>query len=177
MQRGFTLIEALVSVAIFAIVIVAVAEIFGRSVQSYGYARAAQQAAEDASFAINRMAKSLRTSTIRYHNASVIVLYDYSRQMCVRYAIMSARVTESARSMDDVLSCNRTSLNGYPVIELTSLPTEGRFVVVPSAYGDSGNGVVGIATVVLETAAPSHDVTARVQASVSLRDYDVSGLM
>ncbi len=180
--RGFSLIEVLVSIAIFAIIMTATVNIFGHTVQNYHYERASQEALEDAQFAMNRIAKSLRTSSVQHigTNGQSIIIYDYSRSggACVRYAITGNAITEEVKLLDyntdDILNCNNSAFVGVAPIVLTAHNVYGTFVAVPSDYNRKRAGRVSMVFVVKDD---NNGTPVSLQTTVSLRDYDVSGLM
>ncbi len=63
-QKGFTLIELMVSIFIFMIIVAIIIEIFGKQVIASRHARILQRNIEDSEFAMNYVAKTLRTSTL-----------------------------------------------------------------------------------------------------------------
>ncbi len=181
-RRGFSLIEVLVSIFIFAIIMTATANIFGHTVKSYRYARASQAALEDAQFAMNRIAKSLRTSSVQSvgPGGQSIIIYDYSRSggACVRYRITGNAITEEVKQLnyntDDILNCNSSAFTGVAPATLTTHDVQGAFVATASDYDQKHAGRVSMVFVVkdVHNGAPVY-----LQTTVSLRDYDVSGLM
>ncbi len=173
-SRGFTLIEVLVSMAIFALIMVITADVFGRTVRVYGYTHASQRAAEDLHFAMSRIGKSLRTGSVAAVSSSAIVVYDYSRGQCVRYAFASNAITEQTVTMSDMSGCGANRFSGVSATPLTESPiTSGAFTATTSRYDPPRVGRVTMTV----TATPSRGAAVHMQTSVSLRDYDVSGLM
>ncbi len=100
-QKGFTLIELMVSIFIFLIIVALVIEIFGKQVVVSRHARILQRNIDDAEFAMNYLAKTLRTSTLptspegedgsanqNLGTAYVQTLYayDYSQGKCFKFA-------------------------------------------------------------------------------------------
>jgi len=63
-NKGFTLIEMMVSIFIFAIMMTSIAGIFARQISSYKKTRIMANDLENAQFALNYIAKTLRTSSI-----------------------------------------------------------------------------------------------------------------
>ncbi len=177
-RRGFTLVEMLVSIFIFSILMVTLGGIFANSVAAYKYARQTQRSVEEAQFAMNKIAKTLRTSTIKsVPAAKSVTVYSYSEGKCLRYEITSAgTVTERAidpgASFDPVLSPCPSFAGVTPrVIAHNLVFAESRFLIIPSSPGNAGR--VGMIFAVKR----GTEKTVRVQTSVSLRDYEVSGLL
>jgi prepilin-type N-terminal cleavage/methylation domain-containing protein len=63
-RNGFTLIELLVSVFVFLLIMLAVVTIFIREVEAFRNAKDSQRSLENAQFAMNFVAKTLRTSIV-----------------------------------------------------------------------------------------------------------------
>lgn len=180
-QRGFSLIEVLISIFIFGIIMTAASVVFGRSVESYRHARASQQILEDAQFAMNRIAKSLRTSSVIQLGAGgrSIIIYDYSRDggACVRYRFTGGVITEEVEPLnyntDDILRCGPGIFTSSTTrADLTTLPVTGQFAAQSSTYQTRVGKVSMVFVMTDVTGAP-----VRLQTTVSLRDYDVSGLL
>lgn len=103
-QKGFTLVELLVSIFVFMIIMSIVIEIFGKQVVVARNARVLQRNIEEASKAMNYLAKTLRTSTLPNENnkgefkpsalaqnsqtkyVQTIYAYDYSQGTCFKFA-------------------------------------------------------------------------------------------
>ncbi|MCK4635439.1 MAG: prepilin-type N-terminal cleavage/methylation domain-containing protein [Candidatus Moranbacteria bacterium] len=106
-QKGFTLIELMVSIFIFMIIISLVIEIFGKQVVASRHARVLQRNIEDADFAMNYVAKTLRTSSLPTSEegigngtasgssadqslgtiyTDIVYAYDYSQKSCFKFA-------------------------------------------------------------------------------------------
>jgi len=106
-QKGFTLVEMMVSVFIFALIMASIAGIFGRQISSYKKTRIMANDLENAQFAINYISKTLRTSSIigdtengdlrdniqdRENDFAVqeigantgLIVYDFSQEACIR---------------------------------------------------------------------------------------------
>ncbi|MEN8252644.1 MAG: prepilin-type N-terminal cleavage/methylation domain-containing protein, partial [Patescibacteria group bacterium] len=63
-KKGFTLIEMMISIFIFALMMTAVAGIFARHIIAYKQTRLMANDLENAQFALNYLAKTLRTASI-----------------------------------------------------------------------------------------------------------------
>ncbi|PID52673.1 MAG: hypothetical protein CR972_00815 [Candidatus Moraniibacteriota bacterium] len=63
-QKGFTLVEMMVSIFIFLIVMTAIVQIFVQQIHVYQRAQNMQEDMENAQFTMNYLAKTLRTSTV-----------------------------------------------------------------------------------------------------------------
>jgi len=90
--NGFSLIEVIIAMFIFVVVATAVSAIFGKIILAYKNTRTTQKNLENAQFAMNQMAKTVRTSSVISCNpncsvnANIIRVYDYSQQKCIVYA-------------------------------------------------------------------------------------------
>lgn len=186
-QSGFTLFEVMISIFMFSVIMVAASNIFAQSVQSYRYARASQQTMEDMQFAMNRVAKSLRTSSVQSvgTGGQNIVIYDYSREggACIRYTFTTgSAILEEVNLLSyedtDAISCSFGG--GTTSATITKKPVAGQFSATASEYKDphdSGDtGAVGRVTMVI-VGEDSVGAAMHLQTSVSLRDYDQSGLL
>lgn len=191
--RGFTLIEAVVSLFVFLIIMLALSSTFTQSFSGYKNTRAVQKDVESAQFALNLMAKELRTSTVVSPNeddsVTSIEFYDYSQNKCFRYVIDIANdkltvakkdvsFPEKASDFDPFDACGGGGFSDpLPLvsIENNNGDLSGKFVVVPSDK-DSNPKKVGKVTASLQISeGPKH--TANVQTTSSLRDYGYVGII
>ncbi len=173
-HSGFTLTEVLVSLFLFVILIAAIAQIFTSAFTGYRYTKTVQRDLEAAQFAMNTIAKELRTGSIVSSSGSrsSVQFYDHSQGVCFEYRVSGGNL-EVARS-------NATGVNDCSSLNLSSFTTvaggivSGGFFVTPSD-GTSSPKRVGRITISLEIGeGDTH--RARVQTSASLRDYGNSGL-
>lgn len=170
-KKGFTLIEVLVSMFVFAIVMLATISIFAQIMSNYRYTRETQRALEDAQFAMNRIAKVLRTSTVVSSSTSQIIAYDYSQGKCVRYALNSVarEITETVTSGNSPNDCGSGGVSNV----LNVAPLTGSFLAQSS---DNASKTVGYVVMSFEVEGPDSKKI-YIQTTVSLRDYEVSGLL
>ena len=118
-KKGFTLIEMMVSIFIFALIMASIAGIFGRQISSYKQTRIMANDLENAQFAINYISKTLRTaSIIGYGTGNVytnlmdeiksgsnntddffskdldsnvsLIIYDFSQEACIKFTFKEA---------------------------------------------------------------------------------------
>lgn len=185
--RGFTLIEAVVSLFVFLIIMLALSDTFTQSFAGYRNARAVQKDVENAQFALNLMAKELRTSTVVSFTASSVKFYDHSQGRCFEYNINTTDKTLETRSRPptsnfappdaDVKKVNDCKLNPISVV-YTTLSTgvsDGKFVVVPSDKDSNPKKVGKVTTSLQISEGPKHK--ANVQTTSSLRDYGYVGIV
>lgn len=176
-NRGFTLIEVIVSVAVFLIVMTAVTNTFTSGFSNYKSVKKAQKNLEDVQFAMNLIAKELRTSTVvvpdTNDTVSTIRFYDYSQGACIEYVISATQITKAKVNIATMSGCSSANLGtATPLVQLgsaTGALISGRFIVRPSVSGS----VAGKVTISLQIRESATQI-ARIQSTVSLRDYDVS---
>lgn len=178
--RGFTLIEVIVSLFVFLIIMLALSSTFAQSFTGYRNTRAVQKDVESAQFALNLMAKELRTSTIVGGSSSRVKFYDYSQKMCFEYEIASDQLTVSKKDVanptkNPVSDCSG-SLGGSTTLVKTETiggRVTGFFQTTPSSVSPKQ---VGKITVSLHISEGSNN-QANVQTTSSLRDYGYIGLI
>lgn len=178
---GFTLIEVLVSTFVFLLVITTVSVVFGKEITAYRSAKAIQRDLENAQFAINLVAKTLRTSTVISASSSQVRVYDFSQAECIEFRFQNNAVdtrTESV-SNDEFTNNGCGGAPGGGWSTLTTGVVEGEFSVVPSQ--ETPSKIVGQTTISMKvyppggSGAPEGDVV-RIQTTVSLRDYAEAGI-
>lgn len=126
-QKGFTLIELIVSIFVFLIIMTIVIDIFGKQVVTARNARILERNIEEASTAMNYLAKTLRTSTLpneynfgdfskldqtsKTGYVSKIYAYDYSQGLCFKFAFEKGSNGDGVLNMytSDKVSQNATS--------------------------------------------------------------------
>lgn len=88
-KKGFNIVEVMVSIAIFSLTIVMLTGSFVGFYKNYTNAKKMQIDIENAQYAMNTMAKTLRTSEIssKTDNRYPVYLeaYDYSQAKCIKY--------------------------------------------------------------------------------------------
>jgi len=182
--KGFTLIEMLVSTFIFSITISAIVIIFSRQTASFSYVREQQRNIENAQYAVNFMAKTLRTSSFAMlaNGGQTIYVYDFSHQSgqpCYRFdtrggTVSVATTTAAGTSVD---SCADDSRYSSPENDLTTGFVSGVFEARKTERNNSSTATnemqVGLITVSLSVQDSDSASTKPtvLQTSVSLRDY------
>lgn len=172
--KGFTLIEVVVSVFIFAIIMMAVSQIFISAFRGYNYARAVQRDLETAQFSINTLAKELRTSSVVSAPGvqTFVQFIDYSQDICFRYQISGsnlqvAKVSVSGSS-DKFTDCLLSGVGSSGYTTISTGTVTGTFYVEKSSP-TTGAKKVGKVTLSLVISEGSH--MARIQTTASLRDF------
>lgn len=167
-NKGFTLIEMIVSIFIFSLIITTAIAAFASMTRARKQAAAVQQNMEDARYVLEQMAKTLRTSKILSPAANGtttdLKAFDYSQNKCVEYKIniVNAKITYSDGGSDPA-SC---SFNTFT--NMNSGTLYGIFDVHPSIPGSAGKVTASLSICEACTGALDHT---RVQTTVSLRDY------
>ena len=174
-QKGFSLIEVMVSLFIFSLVMIAASQIFTRAFAGHRYARNLQRDIENAQYLSGILSKELRTSTIVdpngfTQNSQLVQFYEHSQGLCIQYRInASTNALEVAKQNSAGPSaCNGASLNNFTVVSSGTIT--GGFDVTPSSASPR---TVGRVTLSLRIQEGEH--SASIQSTVSLRDYGVDG--
>lgn len=193
-NKGFSFIEIIVAMFIFVIMMTATTAFFGRSMFSYRSAKAIQKDLESAQFAMNLVAKSLRTSTVVNYDTSTSIKYvqifDYSQNKCIQYKfignalkVASYNVGYDTDPVDQELNktnCDEAvSFSDSNFSAMTSGIISGSFNIIPSS--DSPIKTVGRVTISMKVCPESGcsgnpKDEAKIQSTVSLRDYKEAGL-
>ncbi len=195
-KKGFTLIEVLMAIFIFALMASAASGVFIKMIQSYRYAKAAQKDLENAQYAMNLITKTLRTSSIAKcqsgefsteacptsENNEWIRVYDHSRGVCRMYSFNNDRLEERVPGTgtnadspgEDISRCGGGDYLGADESKsLTTGTVSGEFDVVASS-DDAGSEEVGKVTISMTI--NSGDKDTHIQSTVSLRDYSEAGI-
>lgn len=179
-KRGFTLIEMLIAIAVFAVMATVIAGAFVSGFGTYRHARELQRDIESAQFMMNSMAKYLRTSTIvsptfPTADATEIRFYDHSSGRCFEYDLDDGRFRARWKSValepddDIVMECGTAGMSEWS--DLTSGYVTGQFRIFPSDP-DPDDKRIGRVTILLNVASEENArLDAALQTSVSLRDY------
>ena len=182
-QPAFSLLEVVVSLAAFSIIMLGTIQIFAQSTRSYKQTKVVQENLETIQFALNTIAKELRTSSIVASSVgavtSTITLYDYSQGRCIQYQAdetgggsFSKRFRAFSNPDPNV---NRVSCAAYTFSEtydplFTGLTVQTWYIDPSTPMPNPHVGRVTIALTV-GTASP-----ASAQTTVSLRDFNYIGI-
>lgn len=175
--------EVIVAVFIFAIMMTATAAFFGKSMFSYRGARAIQKDLESAQFAVNLVAKSLRTGSIYdYKNkaSAFVKIYDHSQGKCIEYKFESSALKYSwgtpagANDEEKRINCPATPLSALQSI--TAGTVTGFFDVIPSVPNIVGKVTISMSVCPESGCSGNPKDEANIQSTVSLRDYKEAGL-
>ena len=107
-QKGFSLLEALISIAVFTIIMVATAETFASMIQTKSEADRMRESHQKAQVAIESITKSIRSGVVVTpppttpftSNANTIRIYDYSQSLCIEYSFSSDALQKKTASID-----------------------------------------------------------------------------
>jgi prepilin-type N-terminal cleavage/methylation domain-containing protein len=179
MAPGFTLIELIVSMAVFSVMATSLTASFTSGFSTFGSSREIQHDVEAAQYSMNTLAKYLRTSSIVEESGSSIRFYDYSSKRCFEYRFNSgalqARWVEIGTITNVETDCVASAL---PYLWQNLTPSSGSdisgsFSAVRSRRSPRVMGRVTIMMSVKKSAASV--LRSDIQTTVSLRDYDYVG--
>ncbi len=172
-QKGFSLVEVMVSLFVFSLVMIAASQIFTRAFAGHRYARNLQKDIENAQYLSGILSKELRTSTIVdpngfTQNTQLVQFYEHSQGLCIQYRISGNALQVAKQSSTGPSACNGASLSGFTTVSSGTIT--GGFDVTPSSASPR---TVGRVTLALRIQEGTH--SASIQSTVSLRDYGVDG--
>ena len=167
--KGFSLIEILVAIFVFILVMAMLTGTFSSFLKSYSNAKKIQKDAEDAQYAMNLMAKTIRTSGLITVSSPVTAfplrIFDYSQSSCIEYSYVPAPSNAIG------VASNLTANNPASCL-LASMPTPsilvGNIANSPSITAVQTNGTtLGKVTISLQVQDSASTIP--IQMSVSLR--------
>ena len=167
-KSGFTLVEMLVSLAIFSFVLIMMSGMFGSFVKNYKASRDVQVTLEDAQQSIGTMMKNIRTSIIVSSNPQSVRIFNYSQAdgfKCLQYSFVGQTLEYTvAIAAADPTMCSSTGTFSVPT-EIISGRVTGAFDAVASS-----TGIVGKVTVAASLSQGTGSEVIPVQSTVSLRN-------
>ncbi|MEI7621618.1 MAG: prepilin-type N-terminal cleavage/methylation domain-containing protein [Candidatus Moraniibacteriota bacterium] len=176
-KKGFTLIETLISVFLFSFLMVMIAGSFTSFLKTYVQEKKMQNNIEQANFAMNLMAKTLRTSDVVYDATnSILNVYDFSQEKCLRYRIngtasnkkltLENSKTIGAKSIDE---CDWANMQAPQDLTLLN---NGSFKSVRSTLATDASPSFGYVLINLSIQEPGQTgKPLALQTAVSLRNY------
>jgi prepilin-type N-terminal cleavage/methylation domain-containing protein len=173
-KKGFSFLEVIVATFIFSIIMTTTAAVFGRSFTAYRTARAIQRDLENAQFAMNAIAKTLRTSTVLSlvpASPSSIRVFDHSQTTnnCIQFIFNNDNSLESrSGTTADSILCGTYSFGSYT--DMTTGFVTGNFSGAASASGLVGRITISAEICPTNPCPGSPRDRARVQTTVSLRN-------
>lgn len=173
-RKGFSLMEMIVAIFIFSLVMTTVTSIFVQAFNARKKAKEIQVNIENARYAMELMAKSLRMSSVVDDSvSSSILIYDYSQKKCIRYYYDStAKKIMSQSSTAGITYDNCVSSPSLgSAQELTSGIVSGFYrYITPSDNNDPKQ--IGRVTIAIAVCEDENCVKKNtIQTTVSLRDY------
>jgi len=169
--RGFTLVELIVSLAIFLIMLTTLTATFVSGFASFRNSRDLQQNVESAQYAMNTLSKYLRTGTIITSSASDIVFYDYSSSRCLEYQISGNALRARTKGVAAYTSCSTAGMGVWS--NVTTGYVTGQFIVDSSTNSPKHMGRVTLYLDIRRLSTST--MSTGFQTSVSLRDYQYVG--
>lgn len=168
-KKGFSLLELIIAIFIFSLVMMVVVSAFLRVADARKRAKGMQQNLENMQYAMELMAKSLRTGSMISAGGTApnIQFFENSQGKCIEYAFQNNRLQYRVGSGADKASCSFSSAFSDMTNEFVT--ANSGFKITPSS-----SSVLGRVTVVMEIcsdASCSGDKSS-IQTTVSLRDYD-----
>jgi prepilin-type N-terminal cleavage/methylation domain-containing protein len=149
--KGFSLVEVLVAVFLFSLTITMLMAAFSGFLKNQINAKRNQRDIENAQYAMNLMAKTLRTSKIvdTSNPNFPLNVYDYSQGKCLRYIYNAAdkRLQYYSSSPGETGNPDTCNYNTEPLNDLTSNNIVSAFVVATAS--DEAVGTFGKVTVAL----------------------------
>jgi prepilin-type N-terminal cleavage/methylation domain-containing protein len=88
-KPGFSLVEVIVSIFVFSFVMAMLAGSFASFFRNYINEKKTQVDVENAQYAMNIMAKALRTSEVEDTQSFPMNTFDYSQNKCIQYRFAS----------------------------------------------------------------------------------------
>lgn len=190
--KGFTFVEVIYTMFVLAAVMVAVAGIHSSLTKSYRKTALTQKDLEQAQYALNLMAKVLRTSFVtaplpvspatNVPSSAYIIVYDKSRDKCVRFQFDSYKLkTASANAVggnekEKIDNCKTSPPAVMSLEEITNTHVNaGYFDVTPTVLDEDDRiESTGKVTTVMNICPSSGCATSPpviIQSTVSLRQH------
>lgn len=182
-KKGFTLIEMLISVFIFLMIMLVVVVVFAQHAKLYTYAKTLQRNIENAQFAINYVAKTLRTGSImQTSDTQNLYMYDPSQSRCFRFRFIDGTFETTSGPALNSNECGSNSFYLGSGIEgpfsLTTGDVDGHFAFVMTERDDQltqniNETEIGRVMINIEVADQhqSDYESIYIQTAVSLRNY------
>ena len=141
-RKGFSLLETLIAVSLFSLLTVMVSGVFASFLKSYAESKKTLQDVEEVQFAMNLMAKTIRTSDVKLESANVLKVYDYSQSKCLKYSFASNKMqvnysSETGQGEVDKCVFAAASMSGLQDLTTANV-TSASFKVVPSTSATLG---------------------------------------
>lgn len=163
-SHGFTLIELMVAIAVFAIILLVVARIMSQFLTAQRQAVAERQVQEDVRFALELMAREVRTGYGSTYSVNRDVLtFRNQNGECVAYALAQQRQLARARGTADSADCASALDDFLPITAAETNITRLAFAVQPLAPANQGFVTIAL------TAHPTGGSNVVVQTTITSR--------
>lgn len=117
-KKGFSLLEAIISIAVFTLVMIATVETFSSMIKTKAEADRMRESHQKAQLAIESITKSVRSGVVidpdtGYVSDSTIRIYDFSQSLCIEYAFTGTILRKQTQAMphEDRGDCASASLS------------------------------------------------------------------
>lgn len=183
MLGGFSLLEVLLATFIFSAVMVSVTSYFASIAKANQNSKRLQQNLEDVRFAMNRIAKVLRTSVIISPkevsglSANEVRMFDYSQSKCLRYQFVGNGMTEYEADLpngttDEKAWCaTQGTFDSSTIVSVSNgASLGGTFNVSTSEDTAGANNRAG--RIVMNAKITRANNSSTIQTTVSLRNYE-----
>ena len=185
--KAFSLMEMIIAIFIFSLIMTTVTTVFVKMANVRKKAKFIQKDVEDARFAMEQMAKTLRTSTVfavNVTNTAITSAYDHSQGKCFGYQRVNSGTSvnklqiKTGNGIKDVTTKKITGCNNWSAwTDMSEANVRSLNFDVIKSDGESVPPKVGKVTIAMRicydnkcTGANKTD-EARIQTTVSLRDY------
>lgn len=180
-KQGFTLLELLISVFIFSLVMIAVVSLFVRFVTFQKRSRGIQQNMEDTRYAMELMAKTLRTSSVVSCNnftraicnarESSIEIYDYSQNKCIRFYSQNNRIRMGSTATDRANCNSGATMASTDLVDNFVRNLDFRATKTDTASSQVGKVTISVKVCSTTSCTGAENDQANLETTVSLRDY------
>lgn len=176
----------MVAIGMFTLIMLAVMQIFATSFASYRDTKKVQRNLQATQFAINTMAKELRTSSVLTASGASstlnILFIDYSqnggRGTCIRYWVLNGELRKASLDMSASDPNQNRSDCATAAVVFRGVLARGISAssqnIIQSEDDSPGPRVVGRVTVGLKVGSEAYNEV--FQTSVSLRDFNYIGI-
>lgn len=189
-RNGFTLVETLVAVLVFSLTAVMLSGAFSGFLKTYNEAKRIQKGVESAQYALNLMAKTIRTSFVQKGSLPAVLdatnpryyswplnLYDYSQGLCVQYNLVNNPSTGMNKlqmgTINPTISGDPSTCSygvGMNINDVTSEDIKSGFLNYLPSNTSSATPYYGLVTISLHVKEPGQTSgEVPIQTTVSLR--------
>lgn len=162
-KSGFSLIEMLISIFVFSFAMTMVIGSFSGFLKTYANAKKAQRSSESAQYAINLMAKTIRSSTISQlvSGDNKILIFDNLSSRCVAYKYLNGKLQQASVAAANVGACSAFADGSF-------LPMANTGEIAGAVFDGAASAGTNIGRVTMSLSLSGGSVS-QLQSSVSLR--------